>query len=123
MKHYCTVCHTIHDGKCERVRYPERRRNSDADRFRNTQVWRRTSERIKQRDLNCCRMCLKVGILENRELSVHHIIPIVVDYDKRLDEDNLITLCRYHHEQAERGAIRKRELLALAMTIPELPLI
>ena len=121
MKHYCTVCRMIHDGKCKSIRYPERRRDSEADRFRNTQVWRRTSERIKQRDLNCCRMCLKAGILENRELSVHHIIPIAADYGKRLDDDNLITLCRYHHEQAERGAIRKRDLLVLTRLAPVLP--
>lgn len=121
MKHYCTVCHTIHEGRCQPPRYAARKRNSEADCFRNTQIWRKASERIRRRDYNCCRVCLKAGIIESRDLSVHHIVPVVVDYDKRLDEDNLITLCRYHHEQAERGIIRKRELLDMAAQTVQLP--
>ena len=41
---------------------------------------------------------------------MHHIIPIEENYDKRLDENNLITLCRYHHEMAESGEIPREEL-------------
>ncbi len=52
---------------------------------------------------------------------MHHIIPLSADYEKRLDDDNLITLCRFHHEQAERGIISKRELLKLAAEEVELP--
>ena len=40
-----------------------------------------------------------------KELEVHHIVPIEEDYSKRLDETNLITLCRYHHELAEKNTI------------------
>ena len=50
----------------------------------------------------------------NRELSVHHIIGLRSDYDKRLDDDNLITLCRLHHEQAERGIVKAARLKELA---------
>ena len=45
-----------------------------------------------------------------KELEVHHIIPLEEDYNKRLDSDNLITLCRYHHELAEKGEISREEL-------------
>jgi predicted restriction endonuclease len=38
-------------------------------------------------------------------LEVHHAVPLETDYDKRLDDDNLITLCERHHEMAERGDI------------------
>ena len=31
----------------------------------------------------------------------------------RLSNDNLVTLCRYHHEQAEKNIISKEELFAL----------
>ena len=41
---------------------------------------------------------------------MHHIIPLEEDYNKRLDSDNLITLCRYHHELAEKGEISREEL-------------
>ena len=74
-----------------------------------------------QRDFNCCRVCANVGVICAQDLSVHHIIPLAVDYERRLDDDNLITLCRYHHEQAERGAIKAAELRRLAASefLPE----
>ena len=74
-----------------------------------------------ERDRMCCRMCLKAGQIEYRGLSVHHIIPLAVDFDKRLDDDNLITLCRFHHERAERGQIKAWELLQLAAETAQLP--
>ncbi len=64
--------------------------------------------------MNCCRVCLSAGVVNSRELSVHHIIGLLSDFDKRLDDDNLITLCRYHHEQAERGMIKAAKLKKLA---------
>lgn len=115
MKRYCTVCGKIHNGYCPRpIRI--RQRNATADKFRNTQVWKRKAAAILERDFHCCRICLAAGILTNYDLSVHHIIPLNADFDKRLDDGNLITLCRFHHEQAERGLIPKRELLELAST-------
>ena len=48
-----------------------------------------------------------------KELEVHHIIPIEEDYSKRLDDTNLITLCRYHHELAEKKEIPGEELLEI----------
>lgn len=115
MKRYCTVCGRIHNGCCPRP-MPIRGRNSAADKFRNTQVWKHKAAEILERDFHCCRVCLAAGILTNRDLSVHHIVSLQKDYERRLDNDNLITLCRFHHEQAERGAISKRELLELAGT-------
>lgn len=67
-----------------------------------------------KRDVYCCRLCLLEGLLKNRGLSVHHIIPLSEDFEKRLDPDNLITLCRHHHEQAEKGIIPRKKLLELA---------
>ena len=121
MKHYCTVCHNIHEGKCKRPRYVARPRNSQADCFRNTQSWRKAARRIRERDRFCCRVCLKAGVIESRDLSVHHIIPLAVDLDRRLDDDNLITLCRYHHERAEQGQISKQELRDIATSAVKLP--
>jgi hypothetical protein len=45
---------------------------------------------------------------------VHHIIPLRSDYARRLDGDNLISLCRDHHEMAEAGMITRSTLQALA---------
>ena len=57
-----------------------------------------------------CQYCLKQGRYTFNGLSVHHITPINEAYDKRLDDDNLITLCDEHHKAAERGEISKKEL-------------
>lgn len=110
MKRYCTICHKIHEGRCK----PVFARDSRADRFRNTQAWRSKSAVILDRDYHCCRVCYAAGNICTSGLSVHHITPLAVDYDRRLEEDNLITLCRFHHEQAERGAIKAGFLRELA---------
>lgn len=112
MQKSCSKCGKIHPKGyiCRNKASVAVERNSEADLFRNTQAWKKKTEDIKQRDLYLCRVCF-CGIystknrLNNKRLSVHHIIPIKVDFDKRLDNDNLITLCDYHHELAEKGAI------------------
>jgi len=44
---------------------------------------------------------------------VHHVVPIEEDYDRRLDDDNLITLCAVHHDMAESGAIPREAILEI----------
>lgn len=113
----CSGCGRIHKkGECDIVAvYSYKRKNeSQAQKFRNRKVWRRKADEILERDYCCCRLCLMAGVVNSENLSVHHIIPLVQDFDKRLDNDNLITLCRYHHELAERGMLKKSELHRLA---------
>lgn len=118
IKKYCTVCGKIHEGRCKRG-YISAERNSQADRFRNTQVWKRTAKAILERDFHCCRVCFAAGILTNRGLSVHHIVPLTEDFYKRLDSGNLITLCSFCHAKAERGVIPRKLLFDLASIPPE----
>lgn len=88
-------------------------RNSQADLFRNTVAWRKKRRRIQQRDMYLCRWCyLTQHKITTAGLSVHHIVPLTDDYDLRLDDNNLITLCREHHEQAESGQISAADLKA-----------
>lgn len=115
MKRYCPICRKIHEGRCTHPKTYGGARNSKADKFRNKQAWRRRASVILARDYHCCRVCANAGVICTESLSVHHIIPLSKDYDKRLDEDNLITLCRYHHEQAERGIIKATELHRLVL--------
>lgn len=61
----------------------------------NTSRWQRTRARARARDGNACRMADPTC---NGILSVHHLERGGTD-----DLDNLVTLCRRHHEQAERG--------------------
>lgn len=67
-----------------------------------------------------CRITGCITRYNSRRLSAHHIIPLAEDYDRRLDDDNLITLCSYHHELAERGVIPRPLLLELARASPKL---
>lgn len=121
----CQYCGRIHDDKApckardkaraERDRFNDRTRkdrNSKADRFRHTGAWKKKRDYILHRDRRLCLCCLAElpGTevrYQTEGLSVHHITPIVEDYDKRLMESNLITVCVAHHELCERGLIDK----------------
>ena len=112
----CQYCGRIHDSKFVCNQRPQRKRyNTEADKFRWTRLWQKKREEIKKRDLNLCQICKRE--LYNTEtkyntvdLEVHHNIPINEDYDKRLDNDNLLTVCHYHHEMCESGTITKEEV-------------
>lgn len=81
-------------------------RSSDADRFRSSKQWQRKRMEIRSRDLNLCRYCFLVKHrITVSGLSVHHIVPLEKDFDLRMANSNLITLCRSCHEAAEKGLI------------------
>lgn len=121
----CPYCGRIHEKSyiCpqKRQRQAERqRKGGDREtKFRYTKAWKEKREEIRERDSYCCQLCIR-GLYdperkyETEDLSVHHIIPIAEDWDSRLDNDNLITLCRKHHEQAEASSIPRDELRGIA---------
>ena len=112
----CSVCGRVHpeDKMCKR----SYKKNTIESKFRNTNAWIKKRNQIKKRDKYLCQLCLKDNVYTYDNLQVHHIIPIAKDYDRRLDSDNLITLCRMHHEQAEKGIISKEELYELLEVPP-----
>lgn len=123
----CRYCGRIHAkdydcGKKPKRNYAAFQKNAaptKADRFRWSGAWKNKAEEIKRRDLFLCRACLAelVGTerkYNNRELSVHHIVPLEESFSLRLQEDNLITLCAGHHSMAERGDFPRETLRALA---------
>ena len=117
----CAACGRIHDSRetcAARRRLPLPKKEQQA--FRSTDAWTRKSLAVRQRDLGLCRVCLEEGVLTWKELSVHHIVPLTEDFDRRLDEDNLITLCSRHHRMAERGELPRQQLAALAGSPPAL---
>lgn len=110
----CSVYGKIHDFN-KVCRRKTTKKTTEASKFRKTYKWTEKSKYIKQRDNYLCQVCLIDKYNTNyrytyKELEVHHIIPIEEDYNKRLDSNNLITLCRYHHEMAEKGEISRKEL-------------
>ena len=82
--------------------------------FRNSTAWKKKREEIKERDKYLCAYCLRVDrVITQDNLEVHHIVKISDSEEGRLRNDNLITLCRYHHERAEKSIIDKEELFKL----------
>lgn len=123
----CSYCGRIHDSKyiCPQKEQSIKNRQSyrtekskQSRSFHNSKKWQDKREDIKFRDNYCCQVCVR-GLhnpnrqYETEDTSVHHIIPLVEDYEKRLDDENLITLCSRHHEMAEKGDIDRRELLRI----------
>ena len=66
--------------------------------------------RVKERDHYLCRMCLAEGRITRDNLSVHHIVPLHEQFDLRLDDENLVTLCGKCHRLADAGAISREKL-------------
>ena len=112
----CSKCGITTRGHiCPYRTYKKKDKNSKANKFRATNSWVKKREEIKTRDKYLCQVCINnlystMRMINYDRLEVHHIIPIEEDYNKRLDNDNLITLCSYHHHLAERGKIPVEEL-------------
>lgn len=112
----CQYCGKIHDSKFICSQKPQRKKyNTEANKFRNTNKWHIKREEIKKRDLYLCQICIRelyntINKYNTEDLQVHHNIPLKEDYNKRLDNNNLITLCKYHHEMCECGKIPREEI-------------
>ena len=117
MKKSCTYCGKIHDKKYKCPGKPSRQNAvSKTDKYRSSEEWKNKRQEIRQRDLNLCVLC-RLGLccfddrfLYNSKVEVHHITPLIEDWSKRLDNDNLISLCKYHHKLAESGIISRQKL-------------
>lgn len=123
----CVHCGRIHHVKDSCPDKPKRKYevnpHDEMDvrirRFRDSVAWRRKREEIQDRDLRLCQVCIRelydtVNKYTYEGLSVHHIYALVDDWSKRLDNDNLITLCNYHHTMADNDKIPRELLLNVA---------
>ena len=115
----CKYCGRIHDSKFDCGRKPVQKKPlNDKNKFRWTQAWQQKRDEIKERDLYLCQVCIRKLYNTNdqfnfSDLSVHHAVPLEVDFEKRLDNDNLLTICGRHHEMAESGEIPRKEILKI----------
>ena len=116
MKKTCKYCGIVPiDHVCpHRKKRHSRSKLGDIERFRNSRRWQLKREEIKERDLYLCQAC-RHGVdgevrYNSKDLEVHHIDPLSEDFARRLDDDNLITLCSRHHKMAESGEISRQEL-------------
>lgn len=121
MKKSCKYCGFIHKVGFDCSKKPKRNykiKEQEKDKFRSSYIWQKKREEIKKRDLYLCRICrdeITNGEIKYNyeDLSVHHIVPLEVDYSLRLENDNLITLCEIHHKEAEKGTIKAEYLKRL----------
>ncbi len=123
----CKYCGRIHESNVICPKKPRRnyrrgrqnRRDSAASSYRSTWKWKQKSLQIRERDHYLCQACIRglgtrLRLKVNAALEVHHITPIEEDYDLRELDENLITLCGLHHEEAEAGVIPREQLRAIA---------
>lgn len=113
----CKYCMRIHDTKFDCGKKPKRQKESTkVNRFRWSRRWREKRNRIVDRDNGLCMLCRQSNKYMYDDLEVHHIVPIEEDYNKRLDDDNLITLCVGHHKRADSGEVSKEYMKELLRT-------
>lgn len=115
MKKLCPICGKLHSlGETCKPFVRMTDKLTEQRHFRNSTAWKKKREEIKERDKYLCAYCLRVDRVITRDnLEVHHIVKISASEEGRLRNDNLITLCRYHHEMAEKNIIDKEELFKL----------
>ncbi len=125
MKKACSYCGKIHDRNFRCSKIPKYSRGNAEDSFRWSYEWKCKRDYIKKRDRYLCRACYcglsgTLKRLNNENLSVHHIVPLKADFSKRLDDNNLITLCTVHHEMAEKGEISAETLIRAIPPVSEM---
>ena len=115
----CNKCGIVEEEHiCPYKTYKKKDKNSKADKFRKTKSWTKKSLEIRERDKYLCKVCINnlyntINQYNYDKLEVHHIMPVNEDYNKRLDNENLITLCNFHHKMAEHSLISRDELYEL----------
>ena len=117
----CTYCRKIHGNEinctAKRGYYREKNARYEKDKdylkFIKSKQWFNKSQEIKLLDSHCCLVCKSLGLISPTYLEVHHINKVRNDYDKRLENNNLITLCVFHHKQADTNKIASSELHSL----------
>ena len=86
--------------KKEYNRYNRERNDKEYVEFYKTKEWQQMRKLALARDRYQCVMCRNKGIITMADM-VHHIIPVKKDWNKRLELDNLMSLCDACHNGIE----------------------
>lgn len=121
---YCDKClsvvmeekqhrHKVKSSKYNADRYYRDRENNSYRLFYSSKAWRDKRKEILERDNHACAICSELYRITMAQ-DVHHILNLRENYDLRLDNDNLISLCSDHHKMVHSfGADNKEKLLKL----------
>lgn len=121
----CKMCGVVsEDHICKHRKSRQKKGNRQSDKFRNTAIWQKKRNEVAIRDKHLCQLCLRnlyntINFINYKAVEVHHITTIEDDYNRRLDNDNLISLCSYHHKMADKGMIPKEELYNIVREIED----
>lgn len=116
----CKYCGIVMRGhKCPHKTYRKQERDSKADKFRKSKRWTDKSIEVKEKSKYLCEVCMEnkyhtINQFNFNKLETHHIEPLCENYERRLDNFNLVVLCNFHHKLAEKGEIPKDYLFKLA---------
>lgn len=90
------------EGEKQRVRadkyYDQYQRDKQSRGFYKSRAWQAVRLRALVRDTYLCQDCLKENRIAQAD-TVHHRVPIREDWSKRLDMDNLLSLCSACHNK------------------------
>lgn len=100
----CSKCGRIHDYNYN-CNVGRKYTKTDESRLRSKYAWTKKAKQIKEDALGLCEVCKALGVYTYDGLEVHHITKLKDNPNGLLDDDNLITLCTYHHKQADDGEL------------------
>lgn len=120
----CKWCDWIHGEGFACPKKPIKKRkykpkeSTEVVRFRSSYKWNVQRELVKKRDNYLCQICFRelyfmVKKYNYCDVQVHHVVPISIDKNLRLDNPNLITLCPFHHRMCENGEIPRNIVTAI----------
>ena len=115
----CSRCGRVHERGLECIPRSKPNRNkrkpSNESKLRNKSAWAKKSRYIRGISYNLCAICREEGDYSFKPIEVHHIEPLKeVGGEGLLEDSNLIALCIYHHQKADRGDIPRSYLKELA---------
>ena len=139
-KKYCSKCRKIHElGECnktpnvvemdiaekkkrdsKRKQYKTYAEMSEEElmiqKFYNSKEWRKKRDEILARSNGLCVVCWLLGRVRSAT-SVHHIKKLREHFELRLDDNNLIAVCRECHELVESSCSSVEEVELLIETL------
>lgn len=116
----CSRCGRVHDinYKCNVGRKPidwkKYNRKREYYKLINTDEWHKKSEEIRKASRYLCAVCEDEGRYNYKDVEVHHIYKLIEKPELKLNNYNLICLCKEHHKLADNDFIDKSYLLELA---------
>lgn len=84
--------------------YNEARRKYDGEHigFYKSKAWKNTRKVALMRDNHLCVVCERNGIYKTAQL-VHHLKEVRTDWDKRLNLENLESVCESCHQKIHKN--------------------